>query len=306
MTMMNIKIVKRVLPVAVVVVVAAVLFALNRYHGIYDRYSWKNHIQEQAEIKLNGEVTRIQKIIMSIEQIPRNLSYVLEFSRTEKEHINFLLEAIVQNNAEVFGTCIAFEPYAFDKDTMYYAPYLFKKNGTYVYSDPTDSSDHYFNSDWYLIPKVLKKPVWIEPYYDVGESSGKIVLTTYSVPFYSFNGTGEVFKGIIAVDISLDWLSKLVSSIKLIDSSYTLLVSESGTILSSPNPEWPYNESVFSLAVELDLPRLREVGRDLQKGNSGFVNIGKLDKKRDWWVYYMPIPENKWGLLLLVPETQNF
>ena len=57
-----------------------------------------------------------------------------------------------------------------------------------------------------------------------------------------------------------------------------------------------------SIAEEIKIPILREVGRDLQRGNSGFVNIGNLGSSKNWWVYYKPIPSNKWGVLLVVPE----
>ena len=44
---------------------------------------------EQAEAKLRGEVNEIQKEILSIEQIPQNLAYVLEFSIRKKMRCKF-------------------------------------------------------------------------------------------------------------------------------------------------------------------------------------------------------------------------
>lgn len=296
------KITKPVLYSIIILITIVVTFAAIEVGSIYNKYSWKKNTREQAEAKLIGEVNKIQKVILSIEQIPQNLAYVLEFSNPKIDQIRILLDAVVSNNDEVFGTCIAFEPNLYDKDTIYYAPYLYKKDGKIVYVDPTDTTNQYFSMDWYLIPKTLNKPVWIEPYFDEGASGGNIILATYSVPFYSFDGTKETMNGIISVDISIDWLSKIVSSIKLFDESYSILVSESGTIITAPNPQWPYNESLFSLAEENHLPVLRKIGRDLQQGKKGFINVGKFGTNRDWWIYYMPIPANNWGVLLLVPE----
>lgn len=302
MSKINLKISKPIQYSIIILITIAVVFAAIELIDSYNKYSWKKRTRELAEAKLKGEVNKIQKVILSIEQIPQNLAYVLEFSNPQKEDMQILLDAVVANNDEVFGTCIAFEPNMYHKDTTYYAPYYYKKNGKIISADPTDTTYHYFRMDWYLIPKVLNKPVWIEPYYDEGSEGGNIVLATYSVPFYTFDGTNETMTGIIAVDISIDWLSKIVSSIKLFDESYSILVSENGTIISAPNPQWPYNESLFSLADENNLPVLREIGRNLQKGKSGFKDVGKLGSNRNWWIYYMPIPANNWCVLLVVPE----
>ncbi|MCX6120890.1 MAG: cache domain-containing protein [Ignavibacteriales bacterium] len=303
MSKITLKISKPILySIIILLVTVAIVFAVIESSRITNEYWWKKHTRELAEERLNGEVERIQNIILSIEQIPQNLAYVLEFSKIRKEQIRFLLNAVVENNDEVFGTCIAFEPNSYEKDSTFYAPYLYRKNGNLVYTDPTDSSDYYFSSDWYLIPRTLNQPVWIEPYFDAGSSGGNIVMATYSVPFYSFDGKKETIHGIIAVDISIDWLAKLVSSIKLFDEGYGILVSANGTVLSAPNPEWIYNESLFSLADENNVPLLRDIGRDLQQGKSGFINVGKFGTRRDWWIYYRPIPANKWGILLVVPE----
>ncbi len=301
MSKITLKISKPMLYLIVVITTVISVFAGIQFISIYSDYSWKVSTQEQAEAKLNGLVSKVQKVILSIEQIPQNLAYVLEFSNPKNEHMWILLDAVLVNNDELFGACIAFEPNAYDKDSVYYSPYLYKRNGSVVYTDPTDTTYQYFSMDWYLLAKTLKHPVWIEPYFDEGGGAGNIVLASYSVPFYYYDGMNEKFTGVVSVDISLDWLSKMVLSTRLMDGSYTFLVSENGTILSAPNPQWPYNETLYSLAEEHNMPALREIGRNLREGKSGFVNIGKFGKRTNWWIYYKPIPANNWGVLLMVP-----
>jgi sigma-B regulation protein RsbU (phosphoserine phosphatase) len=305
MLKLNIKKSKLLLYIVILVTSAVTLFAAVKFSHLYEKYSWEKMTREQAEEKLKGEVARIQKIFLSVEQIPQSLAYVLEFSKIKREHLQILLNSVVSNNEEVFGATIAYEPNSFYKDTLYFGPYLYKQNGKIVAVNPSDTTYHYFSMDWYLLPKKLNRPVWIEPYFDAGSGGGNVVMSTYSLPFFSFNGNGETMKGIVAVDISLDWLSKTISSIKLSDNSYSMLVSETGTIISSPNPKWAYNESIFSLADEYNLPALRKVGRDLQSGKSGFVNIGRFGTKSDTWIYYKPIPANKWGVLLVIPSKYH-
>jgi hypothetical protein len=302
MLKLSLKVSKPVLYSLIVIALIIAAFSVYEMGKIYGMYSWKKETRELAEAKLKGEVTKINKILTSIEQIPQNLAYVLEFSMPQKEHMEILLKAVIENNDEVFGVCIAYEPGRFEKELTYFAPYLFKKNGRIVSVDPSDSTYNYFSMDWYLIPRHLKKAVWIDPYYDEGVSGGNTIMATYAVPFYSFDGIEETMDGIVTVDMSLDWLSKIVSKINLSDGSYSILVSENGTVISAPDPKWPYNESLFSLADEKKVPALRKIGRDLQKGKTGFVNVGNMGTKSNMWAYYIPIPANKWGVLLIVPE----
>ena len=93
-----------------------------------------------------------------------------------------------------------------------------------------------------------------------------------------------------------------MNSTKLFEDSYSILISENGTVLSAPNEQWVYNETIYSLAEEYKIPAFREIGRDLRKGNSGFVKIGKFESGKNWWIYYKAIPANGWGVLLFVPE----
>lgn len=297
--------IKKALKYVFIVMSAAVLIvAAFRFWDKYTERKWEKVTERLAAEKLKGEVNRIQKFILSIEQIPKNLGYVLEFSRVQKDHMKLLLNAIVQNNEEVFGVSIAFEPNTFYKDSVYYAPYAYKRDGKLNYANPTDSNYHYFSMDWYLIPKRLNRAVWIEPYFDEGSGGGNIVMSTYSVPFFRFDGQKETMRGIISVDISLEWLAKMVTSVKLTPGSYALLISENGNLVCSPGGSISYNESIFSIAEEEHLPVLREIGRDLQKKNSGFMKVGTIRGVPDCWIAYRPIPANNWGLLLVIPERK--
>ena len=74
----------------------------------------------------------------------------------------------------------------------------------------------YFTMDWYRVPKERGRPLWSEPYYDKG--GGNIIMTTFSVPFYRTVDGQKTFRGVVTADISLAWLRKIVSSMKIYDT----------------------------------------------------------------------------------------
>ena len=67
--------------------------------------------------------------------------------------------------------------------------------------------------------RTLKAPVWSEPYFD--EGGGNVVMTTYAVPFYRPGRGGQRrLAGIATADVSIDWLGRQVSSLRLYRNGY--------------------------------------------------------------------------------------
>lgn len=257
---------------------------------------------EYYQNRLSAEVKRIDAIIESAQKTPQDLAYILEFHDADNSETKILLESVLFNNEELFGSAIAYEPYAYNKETLYYSPYLYRQGDTVAYTNLDDPEYNYFYKDWYLVPKTLKKPIWSEPYYDSG--GGNLLMSTYSVPFYKFDGNKDVFCGIITVDVSVEWLTNAVKSIGKALNGEAILISENGTIISSMSKKWTYNETIFTLATEMKLPILREIGRDLQQGKSGVKKIQEFEKSREWMAFYSSVKTNKWGLILLIPEKE--
>ncbi|EKD30792.1 MAG: Protein serine/threonine phosphatase [uncultured bacterium] len=257
---------------------------------------------EYHKERLLAEVKRINTIMESAQKTPQDLAYIMEFHNAGLEEMNILMQSVLFNNEELFGGAIAFEPYKFNKDSLYFSPYVFRSADSIVNTNLNDPDYNYFYKDWYLIPKTLKKPVWSEPYFD--EGGGNTLMSTYSVPFYKFDGNKEIFQGIVTVDVSIEWLKEAVESIGNVMKGHAILISENGTIIAAQDKNWIYNETIFSLATEMNLPVLREIGRELQKGISGIKEISVFHKSKDWVAFYSSVKVNKWGMLLLIPESQ--
>ncbi len=271
---------------------------------VYKAISKKEIMIEYHQNKLSAEARRINTIIESVQKTPQDLAYILEFHNAELSEMKILMESVLFNNEELYGGAIAYEPYMFHKDSLYYSPYVYRRGDTIVSTNLNDPEYNYFYKDWYLIPKTLKKSTWSEPYYD--EGGGNLFMSTYSVPFFKFDGNKEKFSGIVTVDVSIEWIMNAVESIGKMMNGRAILISENGTIISAPNKNWIYNETIFTLATELNLPVLREIGKDLQKGISGLREINEFENQKNWRAFYSSIHANKWGLILLLHESQLY
>lgn len=260
--------------------------------------------EESAKNITEKYVNQIDAVIGKSAKIPYNIATVIENGNPKEEELIALLKNIVTNNEEVYGSAIAFEPFGFDENKYFYSHYVYKSKGEIVTSNLNDPKYEYFYQDWYQIPAHLEEPVWSEPYYD--EGGGNVVMTTYSVPFYKTENGIKKFWGIITVDIALDWLDSLVSSIKIYDTGFAFVISYAGTFVTHPNNNFILNHTIFSLSEEYNIPDLREIGKKMIKDESGFRELNGVTIKEDSRIYYTPFNSNTWSLGVIFPEKELY
>ena len=272
------------------------------YNYLFSRRIIIKGIEENARNMTQLTVNKIEATLRPIEKVPQSLAFLLEQSLCKKEDLLRVLRSLVENNPEIYGAAIAFEPYAFEKDALYFAPYCYREKDTIKSAYLGGDAYQYFYLDWYQISKELEHSVWSEPYYD--EGGGNIIMSTYSVPFYKYDGEKKVFKGIVTADVSLSWLQDIVSSIKIGDTGYGFLISSNGRVVTHPHQDLIMHETIFSIAEAREDISLRQVGKDMINGKSGFIPFNSLVTGSSCWMAYEPIPSTAWSLGVLFPKDE--
>ena len=260
--------------------------------------------EENARNLANSMAYRIEQEFRAIEKVPESLAIFLETAQWDKNELHMLLKAMVADNKEVFGSAAAFEPFALDRFVKSQSPYYYNSaSGIKSAQLGTDDYD-YFQWDWYLIPRVLQRSIWSEPYLDAEVSN--ILMSTYSTPFFwpMEPGKNKRIRGVITADMSLVWLTELVSSIEAGKTGYGFLISRNGVFITNPNEKLILKESMFSLARELKDPQLRTVGRRMLKQNSGFMRLDSALTDTPVFLAFTRIPSTGWSLAVLFPEEE--
>ena len=280
-------------------IIFVVILSYN-YH--YSRKLIAEKIRENADDTVNLTINKIESILRGVEKLPENFAYLLEEAPFSNEKISEMLRSAVTKNNEVFGATVAFEPHAFDPQKKYFAPYYYKE-GDKVVSTSLDGSEYnYFDQPWYRNAKDQAKPVWSEPYYDKG--GGNIIMATYSVPFYKNVDGKRRCMGVVTADICLAWLQKIVSSVKIAESGYAVLISKKGKFVTYPHENMVMRKTIFDIAREMDNDALHEVGQKMVRGEEGFIPlIDPLTRKKNW-LAYAPIPASGWALGVIFPQDE--
>jgi sigma-B regulation protein RsbU (phosphoserine phosphatase) len=283
-----------------------VFLPIQLYNFIYSKSIIMNEAERSARRLALSVARRVEQEFRALEKAPRNMAYFYETADLDEPTLLETLKAVVKGNSEVYGSAMAFEPYAFKESVPAYSPYFYKDNGKVRYVQLAKDDYDYFHMDWYHVPRLLELPVWSEPYYD--EGGGDCLMATYSTPLFKRTpGSGKKdFRGIVTADISLNWLTDRLDSITVADTGFCFIVSNSGKLVSYPVRELIMRESIFSLAEEMDDPRLRQIGKDMVRGDSGFVEAGSSLTGKESYLAYATIPSPRWSLAAIFPRDELF
>ena len=274
------------------------------YEYWYSRRLVLQNVEVDAGNLAQAAVNEVETVLNGITKVVMFTASYLEHHDYTEENALKILRHIVSTNDEIYGSAIAYEPYAYNPDLRDFAPYYYKKNGIVLSTDLSGGNYRYHHKDWYAIPKATNRPTWSEPYYDDG--GGNIFMATYSLPFYRTIDGKRTLQGIVTADISLDWLVRIISSVSSFKSGsgYSFLISKKGNFVSHPNESLILKESIFSIAETLENPRLREIGENMIRGETGFVPHVSFHLDRPSWLYYAPLPATGWSMGTVLIEDE--
>ncbi|MDD3535951.1 MAG: SpoIIE family protein phosphatase [Candidatus Cloacimonetes bacterium] len=193
------------------------------------------------------------------------------------------LRSTLISNPGIYSVCYLTHPEKGNKPVVYYY-YRGKHHKNII------STDHYRFNDWYQIPTISGKALWIEPWYDIDGRGGQLV--SYSLPIYQ---KGKSI-GVLRYDVSLDYLRQLPSTCVVSDNLESFVVSSTGTLITFRDPELVMNHSLFSLAQDYDSDDLYNLGAAMINGEIGNMYISGDSPLGKQWIAYFPLVSNHWSV----------
>ena len=135
----------------------------------------------------------------------------------------------------------------------------------YPHSDLPEGFDP-TTREWYKKAQTSKGVIWTPPYKDAG--SGKIVVAAAKAVY-----NNDELIGVMAIDISLETMTKLVGSIKFGKTGYFLLCDAEGKVMSHPEEKL--------IGKEIPVERLKNA---IMSKNTGDVDyVYSKDRKFGIW-----------------------
>lgn len=255
--------------------------------------------QEQLFELARGQAAEVARRLEGVAQAARTLANLLkEYRPQRREDIVRLLRRQVAHSPQIFGMAVAYAPYAFAPGRRLFCPYVYRSRQGIQATSLDNEQYNYPRRDWFLVPQLLARPVWSEPYYD--EGGGGTIMTTFSAPLVD---KGQVW-AVVTADVSLGKLGAYVARLAVGQEGYAFLISSQGTFLAAPQPHWVMRETIFSLAEEMGRPDMRAIGRRMIRGAAGVVETVDWHRGEKAWLAFAPVPGLGWSLGVMLPERE--
>ena len=224
-----------------------------------------------ADLELDNAIMEFERLITEVERAVDNVDWVVEQNLDDEKILYEVTREMVAANPNIIGSAVALEPGLF-KGRPFFAPFTYEGDLTHELHTIQMGNEQYDypSLDWYQIPKLLGRPYWSEPYYDDGGSGRR--LSTYSIPIRDTSGR---FCGILTADISLEWLSEKMATIKPYENAFVLVIGRNGSFIVHPDTEKLLNETIFTAAMAIEDTKAMDIGREMIAGHRGKISYRK-------------------------------
>lgn len=260
-------------------------YKINKSNALNQTKRYLQELTRHNAQKLDSEFEQLSQTSNSIKNL-------VESSDVYDEDLVFdFIVKELESDPDNVGSGVAFYPEAFQNKK--YANFIHRKDGEFAMSDVAAQYD-YLREDWFVIPAVLKKGYWSDPFW------GRISETLLMLRAYPIM-RDEKLIGVSYADISLKVMSEMLSNIKIMNG-YTFIISKNGTFIYHPREDYVMVESIFSLSAQHGRPELRELGRSMLAGKSGVESYNDLDNDQKKWIVYTPIQSTGWTFAAVIPE----
>ena len=284
-------------------------------------YQARDAVQQEAVHRatqiLDKTSQRVEGILNRVEVASNMTKWLAERHPDKADSMFVYSRSMLRNNPDFYNCSIAFEPYHFKDKGRYFSAYSKFIGDSLRTIQGGHESYQYFYMDWYLMPILLNKPCWTEPYFDLDVTTNTSeMVTSYCQTIRDHQGK---MIGVINTSLSISWLSQTISAVKPYPNSYSIMIGRGGTYFVHPDSTKITRQTIFtqtlangSLDEDGNLTAdhsdndkaMIELGHAMQRGEEGMMKMKMGDE--DCYVFYKPLGQTGCSMAIVCPESDIF
>ena len=215
-----------------IVVIATIVFVVAIGELFYrSRTATREAAISQATQVLSNVTQQMTALLSEVEVATHNTEWqVLE--NLQPDALLQLSRNMVELNPILDGCSIAMEANFFKDHGKFFSAYSSRSENHIETQQEGNDSYYYFGMDWYSLPMLRGKALWIDPFPDSNDITGnnRGLIISYCKPLVTAEGHSI---GVISSDISLRKLTHELSQERLYPESYFILSDSRGKPIAS-------------------------------------------------------------------------
>ncbi len=276
-----------------------VLLASLGFMFSQSKKSVRQEALNRAEQVLDNTVQRVTNVLDRVEVATDNMDWLPVRHLKTPDSMFVYSRRILENNPELNGCSISFEPYYFPGKGKYFSAYSLNQDGEILTEQEGGPHYEYFTFDWYQMAKLLDGPCWTEPFFDYNPDGfySQEMIASYCKPLKDAQGR---YIGTISVDLPLGWLSETIAAVKPYPNSYSIMIGRGGTFFVHPDSTKLFYQTIFTETLEREDPDRTALGKAMQAGEEGMKQM--VIDGQNCYVFYKPLGTTNWSMGLVCPE----
>jgi sigma-B regulation protein RsbU (phosphoserine phosphatase) len=282
-------------------ILAAITVVFGLIFGIMS-YKTQNMLNkmtvENGEETSRANVNYIDKLFNASKLIGEDLSHKLtDHPMTKSDMDDFLLQSLFNARnlvPQVVAVVVAYEPGMGPENTE--GEYMRLARFDHV-DTKLVSGANYQDKEWYYSVRDGKTSRWQEPF--IGEFVPE-PIAVYTVPLFKKDKNGEdVLVGVLAVDMSIEFLKEEIGSIPVSNSGYALVTTAKNLAVAYPK-ELAQGKRNRDIIVREKRGQKLIVFDRKGKDSSGLF-IGTVADGEESAIYYTTINSTNWTFMVVWP-----
>ena len=286
-----------------VVFFAAIIFTIALGYFFYQsREAVRQEAVNRASQILDKTSLRVEGILNRVEVATNIAEWLVQRHPDKADSMFVYSRGMLLNNPDFYNCSIAFEPYFFKDQGRYFSAYSKHVGDTIRTTQGGSDNYQYFFMDWYLMPTLLDKPCWTEPYIDIDVATNTSEMVTSYCKAIK-DKQGKVI-GVINTSLSLNWLSQTISATKPYPHSYSIMIGRGGTYFVHPDTTKITRQTIFTQTIGKEDTALTALGHAMQRGEEGVKQM--MVNEKNCYVFYKPLGQTGCSMAIVCPETDIF
>lgn len=287
--------------IVLILAAAMLLVAIYIIQYQFTRNEINEDLRLRAQSELSAKSLTIKGILNEVEAAVRNHSHDVVRDLNHPDSMYSVARKVVEMNPSIAGSAVSFTDNFYPEKGKWFEAYAVRDSLGDIKTMQLGSESHdYFQSEFFKIPFATGKPSWTNPYLD--SDGAKMLLTTYSIPIYGDEGN---IVAVLDADISLDWLDDVLTVEYAYPSSYHVLLSKTGQLMSVADKNFLL-KTIPEMSHAYNNDTFLSLNEGMMSGKPGMTTI--VDKKGNrYQSFYMPVDEDTgWSIAIINSEKEIF